>query len=131
MSMATICEAIGAYKGHYFKKYFKDETTVFVMTALSALCFLIMVIPGKFFAIIGFGLFSFCAGVAFPVQKQLLNDHIDDSQYRASILSFESLGDRVVCSLASVLIGLAFKNQMTISMIIIGFSIISIPFFSH
>ena len=91
------------------------------MTAGTAFCFLIMIFPVKIVTVIGFALFSLFAGVAFPVQKQLLNDHIPNKKYRASILSIESLGDRMICSLASIIIGLAFKYGINVPTLFIAF----------
>jgi len=44
------------------------------------------------------GVFSFVTGASFPVQRQLMNDAIPDSQFRATLLSVESILDRAVCA---------------------------------
>ena len=43
--------------------------------------------------------------MAFPVQKQLLNDAITDSRLRATVLSMESILDRACCAVAVLPLG--------------------------
>jgi hypothetical protein len=55
-------------------------------------------------------LFSLAAGMIFPVQKQLMNDAItaspEASQYRATVLSMESIFDRAACAWVAGWIGI-------------------------
>jgi len=43
--------------------------------------------------------------MTFPIQKQVLNDAIPDSRYRATFLSLESIVDRAVNALLATQIG--------------------------
>lgn len=45
-------------------------------------------------------LVSFFVGVVFPIQKQWLHDYIHEGSSRATILSFESIIDRLLSAFA-------------------------------
>ena len=42
--------------------------------------------------------FALACGLAYPIQRKLLNDAIPEPSLRATLLSVESLLDRLVCS---------------------------------
>ncbi|MBL6990202.1 MAG: MFS transporter [Bacteriovoracaceae bacterium] len=104
MSAMTLMEAMGASKSHKLKMFIKDYTAIFILTLCMAACFWVMA-QSQLVAIVALGLFSLCCGMAFPIQKQLLNDSISDSNYRATVLSIESILDRIICAVAIMFIG--------------------------
>ncbi|MCM2323669.1 MAG: MFS transporter [Oligoflexia bacterium] len=53
----------------------------------------------------GLGLFSFLVGLAYPIQRQLMNNTIPDLRYRATLLSFESIIDRAACAWVAASLG--------------------------
>jgi len=53
----------------------------------------------------GLLLFALTTGVAYPIQKQLMNDAIGDSGSRATILSIESIVDRAFSAAGALVLG--------------------------
>ncbi len=105
MSLMTAFEAIGSKVAHKVKAWLSDVTTVTAMTLVLCLCLVAIALFGQAGVLAGFCVFSLASGVAFPVQKQLLNDAITDSRIRATTLSMESILDRAFCSLAVLPLG--------------------------
>ena len=59
-------------------------------------------------------LFSLFAGLAFPIQRQLVNDAITDSRFRATLLSIESIFNRLMSSPTAWVMGIfVAKGQIT------------------
>jgi hypothetical protein len=56
-------------------------------------------------------------GFCFPIQRQLLNDVIPDSRYRATILSIESILDRAICAWVASLLGVFVASGRTLNFI--------------
>ena len=105
MAVMTIFEAVGAKLAHRLKGRFAEHTTVTVMTLVLSASLVIIAAGGQVLLVVGFCLFSFASGVAFPVQKQMLNDAIVTARLRATFLSLESIMDRAVCALAVLPLG--------------------------
>lgn len=105
MSLMTAFEAVGSKVAHRVKAWLSDLTTVTAMTIVLCLCLVAIALLGQAGVLVGFCIFSLASGVAFPVQKQLLNDAITDSRIRATTLSMESILDRAFCSLAVLPLG--------------------------
>lgn len=101
MSYMTLFETWGAFRGKGngqgkgLTGRFSDLNWVFIFTGVIALS-LVLIQGGSIW--IGLGMFSFATGASFPVQRQLINDAISDSRYRATVLSLESIIDRAVCA---------------------------------
>lgn len=104
MSVMTIFESLGAKNSHKIKDY-SDRTILIFCTILVGLSFAIIVPFSQIITVLGFCLFSFFAGVAFPVQKKLMNDQVTEPETRASILSLESLIDRLITSAVVYIMG--------------------------
>lgn len=94
MAVMTLFEALGSAKPGWLVKRLSDLNAVFVLTIGIALSFLGLSLFGQFGAAASFCLFAYLIGLAFPIQKELLNDAITESGYRATILSIESMVDR-------------------------------------
>ncbi|MDA8793185.1 MFS transporter [Bacteriovoracaceae bacterium] len=106
----TLIESIGSFNSNKLKRWISDENAIFIICIGVSLCFFILPILNQFITIITLGFCCFLMGLAFPIQKKILNDNIKNPQYRASLLSFESLIDRLICSLAAYLIGIELSN---------------------
>jgi MFS family permease len=94
MAIMTLFEALGSAKSNWLAKRITPLNAVFILTAGIALSFLGLSFSGKFGAAVGFSIFAYLIGLAFPIQKELLNNAITESGYRATILSIESMVDR-------------------------------------
>jgi hypothetical protein len=105
MSLMTGFEAFGSKLAPRFRAKIDDLRVVTWSTVVISLSLAIVSYMGQMGTLLGFCLFSFAAGVAFPVQKQLLNDAITHSSTRATALSLESIIDRAVCALAVLPLG--------------------------
>lgn len=124
MSYMTLFETWGSLKGP--TRRFSDLNWVFIFTGVIALS-LVLIQGGVIW--IGLGIFSFVTGASFPVQRQLINDAIPDSRYRATILSLESILDRAVCawvagSLGSFVAGGAIGDFLLLSAAVSGLGIL-------
>lgn len=104
MAAMTFFEAFGSRHPGWIRKYLNDRGALSFWTTWIALVLIaIPFAPGPW--VLGLlGVFSFSAGMAFPTQKQLLNDQIPDSSLRATILSVESIVDRAANAFAASLI---------------------------
>lgn len=119
MSFMTIFETWGSFSPRI--PFLRDSASrgkslahlnsVFVFTLVVALS-MIGLGSDAFFLMFGssslwvaLGIFSFATGASFPVQKQLMNDAIPDSRFRATLLSLESILDRAVCAWVAGTVG--------------------------
>ena len=105
MSLMTVFEAVGAKVAPYLRRRLSDLTVVTLSTLTLSAALVLVAASEQAGTLAAFCLFSFAAGVAFPVQKQLLNDAISDSRQRATVLSLESILDRALCALAVLPLG--------------------------
>ncbi len=105
MSAMTIFEALGSAKPKIIRYWFDDLNAVFVLTAVMAICLALMTTGPQLAILVLLCIFSFATGLSFPVQRQLLNDAIVDSRYRATMMSIESIIDRAVCAISAGYIG--------------------------
>ncbi len=100
MAGMTLVEALGAARPDWMRRWVKgayvDLNSVGILSAVMALS--IVVIP--FFAQVGtlvvLAIFSLMVGLSYPIQRQVMNDAIPDPDFRATLLSLESLIDRAV-----------------------------------
>jgi MFS family permease len=104
MAAMTLCEAYSATKSKFIARYLNDAQAVFVLTIVIASSLSLTAISGQVGTVASFCLFSIATGLAFPIQKQLLNDHINDNS-RATMLSMESVLDRIVSAAAVAPLG--------------------------
>lgn len=105
LAAMTVFEALGAARPHRLRRAIGPVGSVFTLTIVMALCLGVIAFVGSFPAVVLLCVFAVATGIAFPVQKQLLNDSIPDSRYRATLLSMESIVDRAVCALVAVALG--------------------------
>jgi hypothetical protein len=118
MSAMTVFEALGSAYPRALKRWWSDLNAVFVLTVVLGISVGAMAWGGAGFAgqasvVFWLCLFSLAFGLAFPIQRQLLNDAIPDSRYRATLLSIESLMDRAVCAwVAAILADMMGAGKM-------------------
>jgi MFS family permease len=105
MGVTTVFEASGAARPAWLRRYLSDVRAVFVLTVVMAGCLALIVPSGLAATIAVLCVFSLAAGLAFPIQRQLINDAISDVRCRATLLSLESLVDRAVCALVILALG--------------------------
>lgn len=106
MSLMTLFEALGSAYPEKLQRWMKDRTAVSFTTLIMALSLMIIPVVGQSGVVLALILFSIASGLSFPIQKQLMNDAIvGATQYRATLLSLESLVDRAACAWMASLIG--------------------------
>ena len=99
MSAMTLFEAWGSARPDWLRKTISDVSAVFVLTVVVALSLSLIAISGKEGTMAGLFLFAYATGLAYPIQRQVLNDAITDSRFRATLLSVESIIDRTICAI--------------------------------
>lgn len=105
MAVMTLFEAIGSAKPRIMQAFAKDTGAVSLLTALMALAIAAIPMAREIGTLAALCLFSFVTGIAFPIQKQLINDAIGSSPLRATLISIESILDRSVCAVVALSIG--------------------------
>lgn len=110
MSVNTIFEALGSAYPNWLRRLMSDLNAVFVLTLVMAVSCSLIAQSGPAGAIAWLSVFSLAVGFSYPIQRQVLNDAIPDSRYRASFLSVESLLDRAVCAWVASAMAWYVKN---------------------
>lgn len=105
LGIATIFEAIGSGYPQVLRSRLTDLVSVFLLTAVMALSLSGTAVSGPWGVIAGMSVFGLATGLAYPIQRQLLNDVIPDTGFRATLLSMESLLDRAVCAWIAAILG--------------------------
>ncbi|MCU1680752.1 MAG: hypothetical protein JWQ81_1491 [Amycolatopsis sp.] len=105
LAAMTIFEALGAARPHRLRRAIGPAAAVFFLTIVMALCLGFIALGSAVVAVLLLCVFAVATGISFPIQKQLLNDAIPDSRYRATLLSMESILDRAVCAVVAVALG--------------------------
>jgi MFS family permease len=98
MAFMSVCEAIGASNSGFLKKWLNEVNSIFLLTVSCALMFFVLAFSNQYLTIAALGVFSLSMGNCFPIHRQLLNDSVVNSSYRATLLSIESMFNRAICS---------------------------------
>ncbi|MCK2239215.1 MULTISPECIES: MFS transporter [unclassified Crossiella] len=101
----ALFEVAGAARSALVRRWLSDTRAIFVLTTVLALLLALLVPAGLAATIALMCVFSLVSGVAYPIQRQLVNDAITDPSRRATVLSVESIVDRLVCSLVVLALG--------------------------
>lgn len=121
MSVMTIFEAIGSKQAFRLRTRMSDLSAVLLATLVLAGTLIAISLGNQMVVLAGFCVFSLAAGVAFPVQKQVLNEAITQPGKRATILSVESIVDRGLCAVVVLpLGGLVAAGRLSETLIICG-----------
>jgi len=105
MGGISVLEALGSAYPGWVQRFLSDANGVFVLTGVLALSLGGIAVSGPWGAVLCLGLLSYVVGLAFPIQRQLMNDRIPDVRYRATFLSLESILDRAVSAWVALAIG--------------------------
>jgi len=111
MSLMTVFEAIGSGRSTWIRRFVDDLNAVFIVTIVMALSLLAVPYSSGWLSVAWLCVFSYAAGLSFPIQRQLLNDAIIDSRFRATLLSVESIIDRAACAWVAAIIGGFLQNN--------------------
>jgi predicted MFS family arabinose efflux permease len=104
MAVMTFFEAIGSARPGWMRRHFSDIRSVFILSAIMALSVALLPFFGQLGAVGLLCVFSIVTGLSYPIQKQVMNEAIPDPEYRATILSLESLIDRAVTAGVAVVL---------------------------
>lgn len=110
LSANALFEVLGAARSALIRRWLSDTRAIFLLTAALALCLALLVPAGLAVTIALMCVFSLISGMAYPIQRQLVNDAITDPSRRATVLSVESIVDRLVCSLVVLALGAYLAN---------------------
>lgn len=111
LAMNTLFEAFGAAYPTALRRWVSDFHAVFWLTLGMGSCCFALSYSSWVGCLVWLNVFSVITGLAYPVQRQVMNEHIPDSDYRASMLSAESLVDRAVCAWVAHRLGIALQAQ--------------------
>ncbi|MEO5970521.1 MAG: MFS transporter, partial [Bdellovibrionia bacterium] len=98
MSFMSVCEAVGASNSGFLKKWMGEVNSIFLLTISCAVMFFVLAFSNQYLTIAALGVFSLSMGNCFPIHRQLLNDSVVNSDYRATLLSMESMFNRAICA---------------------------------
>ncbi|MEV6415181.1 MFS transporter [Kribbella sp. NPDC051718] len=109
MAATTVFEVAGAARSKVLAR-FGQIRVVLVLTVLMAVALASVIPLGLAGTMVCLAVFSLASGLAFPVQRKLVNSAITEPSRRATLLSVESLADRAVCALVVFVLG-AFLSR--------------------
>ncbi len=127
MSFMTVFEAVGSLHPRQIQKYFSNLHSVYIFTLFMAGSLIFIPFLGQLGTLFALGVFSYSVGCSFPIQRQLLNDSISDSTYRATLLSLESLTDRGINAFVAALIG-SFLSHGKLDLFLIYSGVVTVFF---
>ncbi|WP_112238524.1 MFS transporter [Kribbella monticola] len=104
MAATTVFEVAGAARSAVLAR-FGQVRVVLVLTVLMAVALASVILLGLAGTMVCLAVFSLASGLAFPVQRKLVNQAITEPARRATLLSVESLADRAVCALVVFVMG--------------------------
>ncbi|GAA0582814.1 MFS transporter [Kribbella sandramycini] len=104
MAATTVFEVAGAARSAVLAR-FGQIRVVLALTVLMAIALASVVPLGLVGTMACLAVFSLASGLAFPVQRKLVNQAITEPARRATLLSIESLADRAVCALVVFVMG--------------------------
>ncbi|WP_223199585.1 MFS transporter [Solihabitans fulvus] len=104
MAATTLVEVAGAARSSLARRI-GDLRAVLALTVVMAASLALVVPAGLAGTVLALCVFAFASGMAFPVQRTLVNSAISHAAHRATLLSVESLVDRLVCALVVLLLG--------------------------
>ncbi|MFC8275917.1 MFS transporter [Streptomyces sp. NPDC057271] len=105
LSAMTLAEAVAAARPGLVRRRMRDSSAVFALTVAMAG---VLAVAAWATGAVTAGLlcvFAAASGFCYPIQRQLVNEAIPTTPYRATLLSVESIVDRGVCALAAMATG--------------------------
>ena len=100
LSVMTLAEAFASYQVKKVNQLWSGSLNYLVLglTVLASLMLIPMALFGSMGTLLGMIGFALCFGLCMPFQRQVLNDSLEDSQYRVTFISFESVVNRLICA---------------------------------
>lgn len=105
LSAMTVAEAVGSARPGWVRGKLSDTALVTVLSVVMALSLAATATAGAMATIGWLCVFATATGLAYPVQRNLINAAIPQTPYRATLLSLESIIDRGVCALVALAVG--------------------------
>jgi MFS family permease len=105
LSAMTVAEAVGSARPSWVRGRLTDAAAVTVLSLVMAFSLAATTMSGGLGTAGWLCVFAAAAGLAFPVQKLLVNSAIPPTPYRTTLLSLESVLDRGVCALVALAAG--------------------------
>ncbi|MCA9790338.1 MAG: MFS transporter [Candidatus Eremiobacteraeota bacterium] len=105
MGITTLFEAAGSAWAEKVAQRFGELPSVFWVAVVMAASTALFPAAGWQLTFVLMSIFALACGVAFPIQRKLLNEAIPKPGLRATLLSVESLLDRAACSLMAAISG--------------------------
>jgi MFS family permease len=105
LSAMTVAEAVGSARPSWVRSRLSDTAAVTVLSLVMALSLAATTAGGALATIGLLCVFAAATGLAFPIQKMLVNSAIPPTPYRTTLLSVESIIDRGVCALVALAVG--------------------------
>jgi MFS family permease len=106
MALVTAIEALtSAQQGKLLSNISNPPRFALLVTIAMSASVMVMAAMNPWASLVALGVFAALCGLVGPVQKQYINDVIDVPELRASILSVESLIDRLVCAGVVIILG--------------------------
>lgn len=104
MAGITLVEAVGSARPVWMRRWFSDVNSVFILSVIMGATVVLLPFFANTGTLVLFSIFSLATGLSYPIQKQVLNESIPDPEYRATILSLESLIDRAVTAVVAAVL---------------------------
>jgi MFS family permease len=101
LSAMTVAEAVGSARPGWVRARLPDTAAVTVLSLVMAGALAATTASGALGTVGCLCVFAAATGLAFPVQKLLVNSAIPPTPYRTTLLSLESVIDRGVCALVA------------------------------
>ncbi|MEU1506114.1 MFS transporter [Kitasatospora sp. NPDC005748] len=105
LSAMTVAEALGSSRPGWIRARLSDTAAVTVLSLVMAGSLAATALSGAAATIAWLCVFAAATGLAYPVQRYLINAAIPPTPYRATLLSLESIIDRGVCALVALAVG--------------------------
>lgn len=110
MSLMTLFEAAGSLLVTKIKK--ADRMKILATVGAMSLAMLMIGYGSQIITVLGFCGFGLAAGVAIPLQAQMMNETINEKGIRATVLSVESIVDRAVVATVTASLAYFTKNGL-------------------
>jgi MFS family permease len=126
-SGVAVFDALGSSRASLLRRVFKDREAILLLTVVLALSLGLIPVMGQVGTLACLAIYSMASGMAFPIQKQLMNDAIPDSRYRATLLAVEQVVDRAVCAVVAYALG-GFLEYGKLDRFLVTASVVSAGF---
>lgn len=125
ISVITVFEAFGAGLSHHFSRWFDDHFAIFLSTVIVSLALMAIPYSGQLGTLFCFSVFSFLAGVSYPLVRYQVNAAIKEARFRATLLSLESMIQRIFMGGAAFFCaGFVRREEIDEFLIVMGILII-------